>query len=93
MQEIQFTAATDTRVLNRNFLFLYEILAATEPGYEILKNRGDAAVKLDEVAKIMAAGTHANVKYTKSGPGRNENEGQSIMKKKRKDDSALCLGM
>ena len=49
-------------------------------------------MKLDDVAKIMAAGAHANVKYTKSGPGRNENDGQSVMKKKRKDDSALCLG-
>ncbi|CAB4016713.1 85 88 kDa calcium-independent phospholipase A2 isoform X2 [Paramuricea clavata] len=66
-------------------------LAAAEPGNELSKARGDVSVKLDDVAKIMAAGAHANVKYTKSGAGRNENDGQSIMKKKRKDDSALCL--
>ena len=49
-------------------------------------------MKLDDVAKIMAAGRHANVKYTRSGAGRNENDGQSLMKKKKKNDSALCLG-
>ena len=48
--------------------------------------------KLDDVARIMAAGAHANVKYAKVGAGKNVNDGISLMKKKRKDDSALCLG-
>jgi hypothetical protein len=71
---------------------IFHYIAAAEPGNELSKARGDVSVKLDDVAKIMAAGAHANVKYTKSGAGRNENDGQSVMKKKRKDDSALCLG-
>ena len=40
----------------------------------------------------MAAGAHADVKYTQSGTGKNENDGRSVMKKKQKNDSALCLG-
>lgn len=64
-----------------------------EPGNELSKKRDEkTSVKLDEIAKIMAAGTRADVKYAKSGSGQNENDGQSIMKKKRKDDSVLCLG-
>lgn len=67
-------------------------MAAEEPGNGLSKSRGDVTVKIDDVAKVMAAGAHANVKYTNSGAGRNENDGQSIMKRKRKYDSALCLG-
>ena len=65
---------------------------ASEPGNELSKSRDDTSVKLDGLAKIMAAGAHANVKYAKSGGGSNENDGQSLMKKKKKSDSALCLG-
>ena len=65
---------------------------ASEPGNELSKSRDDTSVKLDGLAKIMAAGAHADVKYTRSGGGSNENDGQSLMKKKKKSDSALCLG-
>ena len=66
-------------------------LGASDTGNDLLKARGDVAVKLDAVAKIIAAGAHADVKYTQSGAGKNENDGQSVMKKKQKNDSALCL--
>ena len=72
--------------------FLCDILGAADKDNELSKARGDASVKIDDIAKIMAAGAHANVKYTRPGAGRNENDGQSLMKKKQKHDSALCLG-
>lgn len=47
---------------------------------------------IDDVGRILTAGAHANVKYSNAQPGKNENGGESLMKQKRKDESALCLG-
>ncbi len=80
------------QVENRLKVFLCDIVGAADKDNELSKARGDASVKVDDIAKIMAAGAHANVKYTRPGAGRNENDGQSLMKKKQKHDSALCLG-
>ncbi|XP_046856268.1 85/88 kDa calcium-independent phospholipase A2-like [Xenia sp. Carnegie-2017] len=62
-----------------------------KPGNELSQARDDTPIILDDIAKIMASGAQANVKYKRSGSGKNENDGESMMKKKRKGDSALCL--
>lgn len=65
------------------------IVKGNELSTKMIKERFVA--KIDDISRIMAAGTHANVKYSKVQAGKNENEGSSIVKKKRKEDTALCL--